>query len=144
MSWFNYYGLIIVALIMLPNIIFAIKYKDGFGGSYKNKCAEIFEQIGRYDCVVFMVFNIPYTYLNFWFNGALLTYIIVNGTLCTAYLIFWAIFWNKSNMARAITLSVLPSCIFLFSGVMLLSVPLLVFSIIFAVCHILISCKNAI
>ena len=30
MSWFNYYGLIIVVLILVPNIIYSVKKKDEF------------------------------------------------------------------------------------------------------------------
>ena len=48
MEWFNYYGLIIIAIIMIPNIIFAIKHKEGFANKYQNKAVEIMEQIGRY------------------------------------------------------------------------------------------------
>lgn len=127
---------------MIPNIIYAVKRKDGFQNGYVNKSAEVFEQIGRYGCFIFMIFNIPHTYFDFWFNGALLTYIIVNSLFCVAYLVCWAIFWKKSHLAKAISLSLLPSCIFLFSGIMLANVPLIVFAIIFAPCHILISCKN--
>lgn len=79
-----------------------------------------------------MIFNIPYTYFDFWFNGAFLTYIIVNSLLCVAYLVCWVVFWNKTHLAKAISLSVLPSCIFTFSGIMLTNIPLIVFSIIFA------------
>ncbi len=28
MSWFNYYGLIIMAVIMIPNILYAVKRKN--------------------------------------------------------------------------------------------------------------------
>lgn len=143
MSWFNYIGLVIIVVILIPNIIYAIKNKGEFQNKYKNKLAEIFEQIGRYGCFALMIFNIPYTYFNFWFNGALITYIVVNALLCVAYLICWAIFWNKSHIAKAIWLSLLPSCIFLFSGIILSNIPLLAFACIFAPCHILISCKNA-
>ncbi len=55
MNWFNYFGLIIVIIIMLPNIVFAIKHKEGFENVYKNKIAEICEQIGRYACMCFMI-----------------------------------------------------------------------------------------
>ena len=30
MEWINIYGLAIIAIIMLPNIIYAVKCKDGF------------------------------------------------------------------------------------------------------------------
>ncbi len=30
MEWFNVFGLLFIAVVMIPNIIFAIKCKDGF------------------------------------------------------------------------------------------------------------------
>ncbi len=143
MDWFNYYGLGIMALIMVPNIIYAVKHKDGAENKYANKAVEILEQTGRYACFVFMIFNIPYTYFNFWFAGALAVYLSVNGVLCLAYCIFWIILFNKGGLLKAVSLSVIPSVIFIFSGVMLLSVPLIAFAVLFAVCHITISVKNA-
>lgn len=143
MSWFNYAGFIIVIVMMLPNIAYAAKGNGSFDNAYKNKTAEIFEQTGRYGCMAFMVFNIPQTYFGFWFCGAFIVYVVVNAVLCVAYIVGWAVFWAKSNKAKALTLSILPSCVFLFSGVMIASVPLLLSAVVFAVCHILISCKNA-
>lgn len=140
MGWFNYYGLAVMAVIMLPNIVYAAKHKGG--DNYRNRAVEIAEQIGRYACFALMIFNIPYTYFNFWFDSALAVYLSVNGALCLAYLIFWAICRNKNGYLRAVSLSVLPTCIFLFSGIALLSVPLIVFSVLFGASHIFISCKS--
>ena len=67
MSWFNYIGLIIIAVIMIPNVVFAMTNKDGFENKYKNKSVETLEQIGRFACFILMIFNIPYTYFGFWF-----------------------------------------------------------------------------
>ena len=47
-------------------------------------------------------------------------------------------------MFRALALSVIPSCIFLFSGVMLANFPLIVCALVFGVNHIFISYKNAV
>ena len=96
MGWFNYYGLAITAIIMIPNIVYAVKCKNSETNKYKNKAAEIFEQIGRYGCIFLMIFNIPYTYYNFWFDYALVVYLSVNGCLCLAYLIVWAVLWNRN------------------------------------------------
>lgn len=142
MGWFNYFGLAIMAIIMAPNIVYALKHKDNVAGNYHNKAAVIAEQIGRYGCFALMIFNIPYTYFNFWFDYALTVYLSVNGALCLAYLIFWIVCWNKNNLLKAISLSVIPSSIFLFSGIVLANIPLIAFAVVFAVCHILISCKN--
>ena len=143
MGWFNYYGLIAVVLIMIPNIVFAIKCKGDICNPYINKAAYAFEQVGRYGCMAFMVFNIPYTYFNFWFAHALIAYLAVNGVFIVLYCVLWAVFWNKKGKAKTIALSIIPSAIFLFSGVLLANIPLIAFAVIFAVCHILISYKNA-
>lgn len=143
MEWFNYYGLIIIAIIMIPNIIFAIKNKDGFANKYQNKAVEILEQVGRYACIVLMIFNVPYTYFNFWFDYALAVYLSVNGILCLAYLVFWLICRNENNKLKALSLSIIPSVVFLFSGVVLANIPLVAFAVLFAVNHILLSYKNS-
>lgn len=143
MGWFNYYGLAITVIILIPNIVYAVTHKNEAAGNYRNKAAEIFEQIGRYGCMAFMVFNIPYTYFNFWFDCALTVYLSVNGALCLAYLIFWIICWKSSGKLKALSLSILPSVIFLFSGTVLANIPLLAFATVFAATHILISYKNA-
>ena len=144
MSWFNYYGLIFIAIIMIPNIIFAIIHRDGFTNKYKNKLVEILEQIGRYACFVLMIFNIPYTYFNFWFEYALAVYLTVNGILCLLYLIFWVVFWDKNGKIRALSLSIIPSAVFLFSGIAVASIPLIAFAVLFGANHILLSYKNSI
>lgn len=142
MYWFNYYGLAVMAIIMIPNIIYAVKSKDT-QNDYRNKIVEFFEQIGRYGCMVFMIFNIPYTYFDFWFDNALIVYVSVNGGMCLAYLIFWIICCRQNGKLKALSLSVIPSCIFIFSGIVLANIPLIVFAVVFAINHILISCKKA-
>lgn len=142
MGWFNYYGLAVIAVIMIPNIIFAVKHRDGFENTYKNRVAEICEQVGRYACFVLMIFNIPFTYFNFWFDYALVAYLSVNGALCLAYVAFWIICWNKNGKLKALSLSIIPTVIFLFSGVVLANIPLIAFAVLFGVNHILISYKN--
>ena len=51
-------------------------------GRLAKKTLQLFEQIGRYGCIAFMVFNIPFTYFGFWFDKAMLVYAIVNSVLC--------------------------------------------------------------
>lgn len=142
MSWFNYYGLIAVAIILIPNIIGAIADKGAFVNKYSNKAMLVSEQIGRYGCMLFMVFNIPYTYFDFWFNHALTVYLIVNGTLLALYILGWIIYRKGQSVVKMLWLSIAPTALFLFSGIMLLSIPLIVFAIIFGIGHITISYKN--
>ena len=43
MEWINIFGIVFIVAIMIPNIIYVIKCKDGFG----NKLVETIEQIRR-------------------------------------------------------------------------------------------------
>lgn len=141
MSWFNYYGLIIMAVIMIPNVIYAVKHKNSESVEI-NKAVVVIEQIGRYGCFCLMIFNIPYLYLNFWFDNALTVYLCVNGALCLAYSVFWAICWNRHGKLKALSLSIIPSCIFVFSSVVLAYFPLMILSVLFAICHVYVSYKT--
>ena len=143
MGWFNYYGLICIAVIMVPNIFYALKSRQVSGSRFTNKALETAEQIGRYGCMVLMIFNIPYTYFGFWFEGAIAVYISVNAVLCLVYCVLWVIFFNREGKAKALSLSVIPTVVFIFSGCMLADIPLIVLAVVFGVCHIYISYKNS-
>lgn len=143
MKFFNIYGFIFVTIIMIPNIIFAIKCKNGFENKWNNKFVETMEQIGRFGCFGFMIINIPKTYFGWWNDKGFTIYLIGNIILVTLYCLIWSICFKKSGVFRALSLSIIPAIIFLFSGIMSRSVLLILSSIIFAPTHIMISYNNA-
>ena len=143
MSWFNIFGLAFITAIMIPNIIFAVKQKGAFENRYQNKAIETIEQIGRFGCFGFMFFNIPTTWFGWWSDEAFAVYLIVDALLVVLYIIIWVVCWHKNNIFRVVALSVIPSIIFLFSGIMSRSVLLILSALLFAPTHILISYKNA-
>lgn len=142
MEWFNVFGLIFIAVIMLPNIIFAIKCKDGFANKWKNKAAEIFEQAGRFGCFAFMIINIPGTWFGWWSDEAFAAYLVADSALVVLYCVIWIACFRKNSVFRALSLSIIPSVLFLFSGIMSRSVLLTIASLLFAPSHIVISYKN--
>ena len=143
MEWINVYGAIFMVLIMVPNIVYALKCKDGFENNWNNKTVEKIEQIGRFGCFGFMVVNIPGTWFGWWSDEAFVLYLIVNTVLIALYCIVWIICFRKNTIFRALALSIIPSLVFLFSGIMSRSVLLIVSAVLFAPAHILISYRNA-
>ena len=143
MKRFNLYGLIFIVVIMIPNIIFAAKCKDGFENKWNNKLVEILEQIGRFGCFGFMIINIPGTWSGWQSDEAFAVYLIADTILVLLYCLIWAVCFKKNDMFRALALSIIPSVLFLFSGIMSRSILLIVSAVIFAPCHIAISYKNA-
>lgn len=143
MKWINLWGLIFMAVIMIPNIIFALKCKDGFENKWDNKLVETVEQIGRFGSFSFMIINIPGTFLGWWSDEAFAVYLIIDGILVLLYCLIWILCFNNSTLFRALALSIIPSVTFIFSGIMSRSILLIVSSLLFAPSHILISYKNA-
>lgn len=143
MNIVNWYGLSFMAVIMIPNIIFAIRCKDGFENKWHNKTVEVLEQIGRFGCFGFMIVNIPGTWFGWWSDEAFAVYLIVDTILTLLYCGIWAVCFRKSSLFRALVLSIIPSILFLFSGIMSRSVLLTLSAVLFAPAHIIISYKNA-
>ena len=143
MEWFNVFGFAFIVVIMVPNIVFAVRCKDGFENRSNNKAIEIIEQIGRFGCFGFMIFNVPGTWFGWWSNEAFAVYLIIDSLLIALYCAIWVVFRKKNNSLRALSLSIIPSVVFLFSGIMNRSILLIIAAILFAPTHILISYKNA-
>ena len=96
MKWLNPFGLILIIVIMIPNIVFAIKCKDGFVNKWNNKYVEGIEQVGRFGCFGFMIINIQKTYFGWWSDEAFAIYLIVDVILGALYCMIWIICFKKT------------------------------------------------
>lgn len=143
MGWINIFGLVYMIIIMIPNIIYAIRCKDGFANKWENKRVSLLEQVGRYGGLAFMIINIPGTWFGWWSDEALAVYLIADTALVLLYCIIWLICFRTNSMFRALALSIIPSVLFLLSGILSRSVLLTASALIFAPSHILISYRNA-
>ena len=143
MEWFNVFGLTFMVVIMIPNIVFAVRCKEGFENRWNNKTIQIIEQIGRFGCFGFMIFNVPGTWFGWWSDEAFAVYLIVDSLLIALYCVIWVVCRKKNSVFRALALSIIPSVIFLFSGVISRSILLIITSMLFIPSHIMISYKNA-
>ncbi len=141
-GWFNLFGLIMVICMMIPNIIFAIKCKEGFENYWYKKWLDILEQIGRFGCFGFMIINVPGTYAGFYSIEAYFIYHIIDIIVIAIYCLIWILCFKKYSVFRTLALSILPSFVFLFSGIMIQSWLLTIAAVIFAPCHIMISYQN--
>ena len=141
-GWINLFGGIFVILMLIPNIVYAIKNKDE-ENLCTNKVMNIIEQIGRYACIVLMWF--PLLVWKFGFSTAteMCIYMISNIVLLAAYWILFAIYMKKKKMGLALSLAIIPSCIFLFSGILLKHWLLVGFASLFAIGHTFVTYINA-
>lgn len=139
MKWLNQWGLAFVIILMIPNIIYGL-WGETPALSEHSQMLEFLEQAGRYGCMLFMI--VPVRNRGFRSDRAEKAYIVLGFGILALYCLGWVAFWNENTLARALVLSILPSLLFLESGLLRRDLPLTVSSVLFAVCHILISVQN--
>ena len=141
-GWINLFGGVIVILLLIPNIVYAVKNRGA-----KNRCAgklvNVLEQIGRYACIVLMWLPLVVWKFGFasFFGFAL--YLAGNGVLLAVYWILFARYLKRKSKGLAVALAILPACIFLLSGVLLRHWLLVGFAILFAAAHLYVTLRNA-
>lgn len=140
-NWFNIFGMIIVILMLIPNCIYALKNKNQ-KNLCQNKFMNIVEQIGRYGCIILMIFSIGIKEFGYSSIEAFLIYILGNAILLLIYWIVWGLYFHKECFWKKMILAVTPACIFLLSGITLQYYLLILFAIIFACGHIYVTIAN--
>lgn len=137
----NLFGFIIVVIMLIPNIIYGIKFK-GLENKCTNKAMNVIEQVGRYGSMALMV--LPLFVWEFGFSSVFMmfVYVLGNGILLFTYLLVWVFYFKKQTMGRAMILAIAPTCIFFLSGVTLYHWALVVAAIIFGVGHIYVTYRN--
>lgn len=128
--------------MLIPNLLYALR-----NPGEKNRCANRvmngIEQIGRYACSLLMWLPLFVWKFGFASVPEMLLYLIGNGCLLAAYRIVFACWLNRKTRSRALALAVLPTGIFLLSGLLLRHWCLAAFALLFGIGHIFVTLQNA-
>lgn len=141
-NWLNLSGAVIVALLLVPNILYAIKTKSAAPPA-AHKALVVLEQIGRYGCITFMWLPLFVWEFGFSHKGFLLVYLFGSAALLAAYYAVWILYARRQTFGKALALSILPTALFLLCGVLLRHVPLIVCAVLFGAGHIGVCCGSA-
>lgn len=141
MNWLNVFGLIIIVLLLIPNVIYALKFRKD-NTFCQSRAMNILEQIGRYASMFLMVFNIGIAEFGFSSVAAFLCYLLGNLIFVLLYWIIWMMYFVKQSRGKSLALAIIPTLMFLFSGVTLRHVLLIVSSVVFGIGHIYITYQS--
>ena len=72
----------------------------------------------------------------------MLLYLVGNSAMLIAYWIIFACYMRVKKHPYALALAILPSCIFLMSGILLRHALLVCFALLFSIGHIYVTEKN--
>jgi hypothetical protein len=143
MNWFNVFGLFIIVLLLIPNIVYLYLNKNK---PIENKCRSkviiLAEQIGRYGSMALMVFNIGTFEFAFHTHEIFTLYLIINIILILLYWLFWYFYIRRNSLVFSMLLAIIPSAIFIINGILFKHWLLLLFGMVFAVSHINITYQN--
>lgn len=140
-GWINFFGVAIIGIMMVPNAIFALRNKNNTNHC-KNKLINGAEQIGRYACIVLMWLPLGVWKFGFCSVAEMLIYLIGNSALLLLYLIVWVFYFKGQSLGKAMILAIIPTVIFLMSGLLLRHWLLVLAAVMFAVGHICITYGN--
>ena len=141
-GWINVFGACIVALMMIPNIVYAVRNR-GEQNRCTNRFMNVTEQIGRYACIRLMWLPLLVWKFGFGSVAEMVLYLGGNGALLAVYWFVFARYLREKSARRALILAVVPAGIFLLSGLLLRHWLLVGFAVIFAVGHIYVTRSNA-
>ena len=139
---FNYFGIIFIIVLMLPNIYASIFKKELFVNKFDDRLLIKLENIGRYICMILMVINIQDLYGGFKSVEAFVAYLGINIILLGLYYIVWFIFYKFNNIYKNMILGIIPSLMFIISGILQNHLLLIISGIVFAYAHLKIIWKN--
>ena len=143
-SIFNWFCAGIVVLILIPNLLYALRHPGG-GLSSGSRTINLLEQIGRYGCMIFMVvpLGVKGGGLGFASAEGLVLWAAGTALLLLSYYVCWIFYARRRGRRLAIALAVLPCGIFLLSAILLRHWVLAVFTGIFTVSHLYIVLHSA-
>lgn len=87
-NWINVWGAMIVIIMLIPNIIFAIR-NPYLENKCKNVIMNIIEQIGRYTSMVLMIFPIFVREFSFKSVLEMICDVVVTSILLLVYWVVW-------------------------------------------------------
>ncbi len=134
MGWLSLMGLIIVALLLLPNIFFTVR-KQETTGCYIKSWVDSVEKVTRITTMLLMIFQLGVSKEGFHSMWAFFLYLFGNAALVIAYWIIWLLYRKRQTRERRLILVEIPCIVYLLCAVTLHHWLLLASAVVFAVSH---------
>ena len=143
MNLINIFNIVIVALMLVPSIISAVKAKK-FKSHCNNRAMKIVEWVGRILCIVLMVYPLGKKEYGFPAAENFIIYVFGNIILIAVYLLVWVSYFKKENKAKAVILTAVPVMVFILCGLTLDYWLLIFAAVLFGIGHIYVTLADSV
>ena len=140
-GWINIFGAVIAVFLLIPYIIFEIKYKERTRRP-TSALATVSEKILWGVCCFLMVVNVGFFEFGFQMKSLFVIYLIGNAVLLIVYYIVSISMLIKPTLGKRVTAAVVALLVFCLSGVTLANILLIVFASLFGTCHIFVASQD--
>ncbi|MPN25406.1 hypothetical protein SDC9_172815 [bioreactor metagenome] len=134
-GWINIFHGVIVALLLIPNLVYALRRPSAAVHQKPGRLLGLAEQVGRYGCMLLMVVNLGLTEFGFSSKGAFVLWLLGNGVLLLVYWVCWLFYFKRPVKRRAVVLAVAPGLLFLLNGLILRHWALVGCAVLFCAAH---------
>lgn len=141
-GWINAINAAAVMWLVVVNMVVA---KRGIAGSMESArpLTNVFEQVGRYACMAFMLFPVATNGWKFGFRtvAEMFSWLGLTVVLLVVYTFLWT---RKKSGGKAVLygLAIVPAGLFFINGILLRHWLLLVSALVFGICHLRIVREN--
>lgn len=144
MDWLNLPGLMMVVALLAPNLLYALKRH----GSLRRRGQEsrlwtALEQLGRFGCMALMCVHTGVWDFGYASEAWRIVWLSVGMTILCAYCLVWVFHFRRESRITALSLALLPTLLFLLSGLAWRNVPLMALSLLFGAAHTVVTMQNA-
>ena len=140
-GWINLFGAVIAALLLIPYIIYEVKFKNRKRRP-TSLVVTVAEKILWLICCFFMVVNVGFFEFGFQMKSLFIIYIVGNVLFLILYYIVCISMLIKPGMGKHVTAAVIAMLVFCLSGVTLANILLIVFASLFGTCHIYVASQD--
>ena len=140
-GWISLFGAGITVLLLIPNVLYAFG-RQAEEDMQISKGVIIAEQVGRYACIMLMWLPLLVGKFAFKSPEEFLIYFIGNLLLIVLYYLFWILYSFRKKLYMALVLTIVPTVVFLLSGLLLRHWLLVFAGLLFGACHIYITYRN--
>ena len=140
-GWINVFGAVIALLLLIPYVIFEIKFKDRQRRRLP-AILRVFEILLWIICCMLMVVNVGFFEFGFDSKALFIIYLVGTAVLLVDYYITWLLFFIKPAIGKRLNAAVTAVLVFCISGVTLTNILLIVFASLFGTCHIFMAAQD--
>ncbi len=130
----------LVLAILLPNILLGKHARRDHSGV--PRAVLLLENIGRYGCMLLMVLPLFVGEFGYGSVAAMVISLGLNLLLLILYWVFWLQYLRRKGQLEAVLLAVLPTSMFLCTGVALGHWALVGMAAVFGACHVCTVCRS--